>query len=126
MVINIPPVSNKKVFLKYFFALLCICMLIVNTEYHTTPVFCHGGAWRLMGLSVRDLLTTIVGGSLLGYCIESNPIKGIIILFISAIIIHIVFNAKTMLNYNFGLCDKPDGMGYIPNCVNYYTDVNLK
>ena len=111
-----------KIILKYLIILIIASLVIINTNKHTEPLMCtnNKNTQRIggkHGLSVRDITTTILGGASVGYFIEKNPIKGIIIFILSAPFIHLIFNVKTMLSHNLGLSDIPDGTGFIPNCI---------
>lgn len=73
--------------------------------------------YRIFGLSIFDIITSIIGMILLFLILwkchfkNLNPftfiIAGIILVIPFGIIIHIIFGVNTQLNYKLGLSNKP-------------------
>ena len=102
----------------YSYSNLIACWLILLTKEYKDPLKCTYPSHRILGIfSTRDLLTTIIIGSLLGYFVNKNIIKGILIEFFIGQLFHLLFSVNTMFLYNFNISNIPNGTGYIPNCV---------
>ena len=105
-------------FIIYSYSNLIACWLILLTKEYKNPLKCTYPPYRIFGIfSTRDILTTIIIGSFLGYFVNKNIIKGILIEFIIGQFFHLLFNVNSMFLYNFNISDIPNGTGYIPNCV---------
>lgn len=107
------------IYLKYIAILTIACLILSASKNHTTPIKCIGNVFpiRIFGIAIRDLSATIIAGGLTGYFLEKKPIKGIGIFLLSTPIIHVLFSVRTMGNYYLGLSSKPNGTGFIPNCI---------
>ena len=93
-------------------------MLIFSTTNYEKPLKCVKQPSRILNiLSSRDIYTTLSIGSILGYIVNNSFFKGIIIEFLIGQVIHIIFNVSTMPLYLVNISDKPNGTGFIPNCI---------
>ncbi len=102
----------------YIYINLVVCWLIFLTKNYEEPLKCNIPSKRIFGiLSQRDILTTIFFGSILGYIVNNSIVKGIIIEFFIGQFFHLIYSTNTMFLYNLNLSQKPNGTGYIPNCV---------
>ena len=105
---------------KIYFYINCIaCIYILSTTNYIEPLICDSPSSRILGIfSTRDILTTICIGSGLGYFVNKSIVKGILIEFMIGQFFHLFFMTNTMFLYSINMSNKPDGTGYIPNCIN--------
>lgn len=82
-------------------SILIVCFLNYNSSSSSSDIY------RICGISVRDVIGTLISSVILSYFIDMQLIYIIIIQFLLAPIIHYIFNVNTMFNYYIGICDKP-------------------
>jgi hypothetical protein len=105
------------------FIALCLIYVMPKNEQPLRCPFSELPPSRLLGIfSTRDIIITVIAGSLVGWLSNTNIFLAIIYEFAVGQIVHIIFRTKTMPLYKLGLSDKPDGTGRLANPIG--ADVN--
>ena len=108
-----------KSYYEYSITLIIISSILSNNTFEEEPLRCpiNKSTKRIGIFAVRDVIATIISGSITGQLIEKKPVKGIIVFFCAAPLIHKIFKVRTAFNHSIGLSKSPNGTGKIPLCI---------